>query len=125
MTRALGQETHYTPIPDNTILQTPALKSHYNLPYFAQPGETPAPYRSAFTPSSSPFPSQSHTLYSSNSHSHLTPGPVDDDPMEMFVTPERQPRNEAEDDVKQRYEETNRLLAELDMVRRRRWGEGD
>ena len=47
--------------------------------------------------------------------------------MEMFVTPHRSPhpRNEAEDEVRQRYEETNRLLAELDMVRRRRWGEGD
>jgi len=47
--------------------------------------------------------------------------------MEMFITPDRNtnPRNEAEEEVRQRYEETNRLLAELDMVRRRRWGEGD
>jgi hypothetical protein len=29
-----------------------------------------------------------------------------------------------EDEVKGRYEETNRLLRELEVVRRRRWGEG-
>lgn len=31
---------------------------------------------------------------------------------------------EMEDEVKRRYEETNRLLRELEVVRRRRWGEG-
>jgi hypothetical protein len=31
---------------------------------------------------------------------------------------------ESEDEVMRRYEEANRLLAELNMVRRRRWGEG-
>jgi hypothetical protein len=30
---------------------------------------------------------------------------------------------EMEDEVKKRYEEANRLLAELEVVRRRRWGE--
>ena len=31
--------------------------------------------------------------------------------------------DEVDTDGKKRYEETNRLLAELEVVRRRRWGE--
>ena len=32
---------------------------------------------------------------------------------------------EMEEEVKRRYEDANRLLRELEVVRRQRWGEGD
>ena len=39
------------------------------------------------------------------------------------MTPDRG-QEEAEMEVRRQYEETNSLLAELEVVRRQRWGEG-
>ena len=47
----------------------------------------------------------------------------DDETMEMDGSSLGGRNDEMEDEVRKRYEETNRLLRELDVVRRRRWGE--
>jgi hypothetical protein len=52
---------------------------------------------------------------------YRTPGGTDD-AMDVDMTPDRA-GIPVEDEVRRRYEETNRLLAELAVVRRQRWGE--
>lgn len=90
------------------------------------------PYRSYHIPSSSPFPSTAtyapsdsadeesmemeqdhpHPDHTAGGLSHTNPNDEQGQPQQV------------NDEVKRRYEEANRLLAELDVVRRRRWGEG-
>ncbi|WWD22356.1 hypothetical protein CI109_106847 [Kwoniella shandongensis] len=90
-----------------TVYSTPTLTS-------------PHPYRQYTYPDSSPFNPHVHA------HAHAHPqsdGMTDerggDDMMEVL-----EDEVEVEDEVKRRYEETNRLLGELEVVRRRRLGEG-
>lgn len=119
MTRA----THHDPspsqifsTPDYSMLQTPGASGSSSSSFPAQQ------YRgSAFPPSSSPFPSQSHTVYTSNTQQ--TPDHRTQGFLEVEMTPDRG-QEEAEMEVRRQYEETNSLLAELEVVRRQRWGEG-
>ena len=64
-------------------------------------------------PSSSPFPARD-TLTTQE----------DDDGMELDGTTTQIHGKHIDYEVQSRYEETNRLLRELEVVRRSRWGEG-
>jgi len=119
MTRATQHDPSPSQVistPDYSMLQTPGASAS-SASYFPEPQ-----YRNtAFPPSSSPFPSQTYTAYSSNTEH--TPDNRGQGAMEVDMTPDRG-RHQAEVEVRRRYEETNRLLAELEVVRRQRWGEG-
>jgi len=102
------------PTPDTTLLSTPDLSSPHPTENPIHPG--PTPYRASyFHFSSSPYPA-GEPLDSP----HIRD---EDEGMEMDGVGGGYCEG-MEDEVKGRYEETNRLLRELEVVRRRRWGEG-
>ncbi|GFZ50679.1 hypothetical protein JCM24511_08437 [Saitozyma sp. JCM 24511] len=131
--------------PDTTLLQTPhpvVRPSPHGLhglqandasnPHFA-----PTPYRqqhpppssSTHLPSSSPFPA-----FQPSSDGHLYPynhpEGDEDEAMEVLADAEDEAEHDGVtglpgQDVKRRYEEANRLLAELNVVRRQRWGDSE
>ena len=78
----------------------------------------PTPYRTQNIPSSSPFANHSVRAAETPNNVFSTPGGVED---RMELECSEMP-DHVEEEVKRRYEETNRLLAELDFVRRSRWG---
>lgn len=145
MARAAPPDAHeHSTNSDTSLLQTPSLPDVASPSIYNQPSTFQTPYRNSYFPPSSPlihdpnttvtplhptyrndshhfsspFPSQTNAHYSQQSY--RTPG-GQDEPMETLMTPDR-PVNQVEEEVRHRYEETNRLLAELAMVRQQRWG---
>ena len=107
------------PTPDSSILHTPTLPTpqHTTTHTYLHPGHTPYRTGQSYYPSSSPF--DASNMYPSDAvNSPLIRD--EDESMEMEVDGEAG----MEGEVKRRYEETNRLLRELEVVRRERWGDG-
>lgn len=86
-----------TVTPNSTILQTPQFST---------------PYRTTHHPSSSPYPS-TKVHFPSEVDSLMGDDDMDGSRVE----------DAGEEAVRKRYEETNRLLAELEVIRRQRWGD--
>ncbi|KAK8845410.1 hypothetical protein IAR55_006123 [Kwoniella newhampshirensis] len=113
---APAPQPHSSTDSSQTVFSTPTLASPHHLPPYRQANE----YHYA---DSSPYNPHLHP------QTHLSDGISermgDDDDMMEVLDDEVEVNDDDDDDVKSRYEETNRLLRELEVVRRRRWGEGE
>ncbi|WVF66436.1 hypothetical protein IAT40_001176 [Kwoniella sp. CBS 6097] len=122
-----------------TLISTPPVPSPHphtrSAGYLQSPSHLHAhtnSYRQQTTsyPDSSPFQSQlmgssNFSLHSPSVRSAME-GEGEDEEMEYLAQDDTLSGYgyDGEDEVKRRYEEANRLLGELEVVRRRRWGEG-
>lgn len=116
MNQHMARQAAQTATPDTALLATPALPASYRSPIPSSSstqlhlGSTP--YRTPSFPMSSPFSSHMIRYTDSPDASCLRD---EEDEMEMLDDAER-------DDMRRSYEEANRLLADLEVDRRRRWG---
>ncbi|OXH35529.1 hypothetical protein J009_01840 [Cryptococcus neoformans] len=98
-----------SPNPSSSTMFSPARTS--TSPYIQR---TPYPQSSPYTPARPPPP---HHTHSYTSYDGMNEKMGDDEDMND--------ETEAEIEVRKRYEEANRLLGELAVVRRQRWGEAE
>ncbi|OCF59751.1 hypothetical protein L486_02424 [Kwoniella mangroviensis CBS 10435] len=113
------QHSHPSHTPLHNTDSTSSTSTYINEPTLVSPHPS---YRNQPSyPDSSPFNSH-HPSVELHSPSHVHDG---DEDMEVLDTDNADPLHlrEIEDEVvRKRYEETNRLLGELAVVRQRRWG---
>lgn len=107
--RSHPSHAYRSPNPSSSTLFSPARTS--TSPYIQQ---TPYPQSSPYTPARPPPPLHTHSY---TSHYGMNEKMGDDEDMND--------ESEVEIEVKKRYEETNRLLCELAVVRRQRWAEAE
>ncbi|WVO14868.1 hypothetical protein L204_102507 [Cryptococcus depauperatus] len=108
---------HSRPSYPSHAYRTPLASSSTAFSPHRHQSTSSSPYASQCIASSSPFTPACPSLSYPPSHSGIIGGQDE----EMLVEKDEQ-QLKAEEHVRRRYEETNRLLGELAMVREQRWG---